>query len=365
MTNRYEGKTSNFKNLMKEGGIETTLTLPKFLVPFPAQRFTMKYNPRTVISTSYNYQDRPDYVRTIASTSLSYRWKGNSFNTHQLYPIDFNYVSLPNDIDSALQADIANTPLVSSFQNHTILASRYTFEYTTQVIEKKEDFIYLRSNIESAGNLLHNFAKLTPNENDTNLMGVPYFQYLKGDVEFQVHNQITQGNKVVYRFFAGMGYPLGNSDALPFEKLYFSGGPNGIRAWSTARLGPGSDTSRQASYASKMGDIRLEANLEYRFRLFWKLEGAFFLDVGNIWTLREYDTRPGTNFDWDRFYKEIAVGTGVGARFDFSFLIIRLDFGLKMRDPAILEGSRWIDFNSMEYTLRQRSTWQFGIGYPF
>jgi len=150
--------------------------------------------------------------------------------------------------------------------------------------------------------------------------------------------------------------------------MYFSGGPYGIRAWSTRTLGPGSvtDTSATAKYANNLGDIKLEANMEYRFKLFWKLEGAFFIDAGNIWTIKEYSNRPGSSFDWDRFYNEIAVGAGLGARFDFSFLLIRTDFGFKLRDPSIQEGSRWIDFNgTVDKSLKSRFVFQFGIGYPF
>jgi outer membrane protein assembly factor BamA len=172
----------------------------------------------------------------------------------------------------------------------------------------------------------------------------------------------------VYRLFAGLGYPLGKSQSLPFEKMYFSGGPYGIRAWSTRTLGPGSvpDTISTGTYANNLGDIKIEANLEYRFRLFWKLEGAFFIDAGNIWTIKISDDQPGSSFEWKRFYKEIAVGTGLGARFDFSVILIRTDFGFKLRDPAIQEGSRWIDFNrSADISFGDRVVFQFGIGYPF
>ncbi len=350
---------------MREGGVEATLGLPKFLVPFPAQRFTMKYNPRTSINASFNYQDRPDYVRTIAGTSLSYEWKGNEFNTHRLHPLEFNYVRLPGVPDSLLINDIKNTPLINSFTDHTILSTRYTFEYTTQVIEKKKDFIYLRTNLESAGNILHSLSQLTSWVSDSNFMQVPYFRYLKADIEFQVHNQITPGNKIVYRVFTGVGYPLGKSKTLPFEKMYFSGGPNGIRAWNTFGLGPGSavDSSKATSYATQLGDVKLEANLEYRFKLFWHIEGGLFVDAGNIWTVNKL--REGSEFRWNRFYDEIALGTGLGLRFDFEFLLLRTDFGFKLRDPSLPSGARWIDSGRAPYPLRERFSFHFGIGYPF
>ncbi|MBN2523523.1 MAG: BamA/TamA family outer membrane protein [Bacteroidales bacterium] len=361
-------KRENFAP-MKEFGIETSLTFPKFLVPFKAEQFTRKFNPRTTINISYNYQDRPDYVRTIANTSFGYKWKGNAYNLHQLIPVDFNYVRLPEGIrDQNLWNDIKDTPLRNSYEDHTILAARYVFEFSNQVIEKRRDFVYIRVNLESAGNLINGIGQMASVENDSTLFHVPYFQYLKSDVDFRFYDLITQDNRVVYRIFMGFGYPLGNSETLPFEKMYFSGGPYGIRAWSTRTLGPGSvsDTSTSAKYANNLGDIKLEANLEYRFKLFWKLEGAFFIDAGNIWTIKEYSNRLGSSFDWDRFYKEIAVGAGLGARFDFSFLLIRTDFGFKLRDPSIQEGSRWIDFNgTVDKSMKSRFVFQFGIGYPF
>jgi outer membrane protein assembly factor BamA len=172
---------------------------------------------------------------------------------------------------------------------------------------------------------------------------------------------------VVYRAYIGVGYPYGNSRALPFEKKFFSGGPNSIRAWSTRDLGPGSyvepESSSDIDYANKIADIKLEANLEYRFKVIWKLEGAFFIDAGNTWAIREEDDREGALFEWNRFYKEIAIGTGLGARFDFSFFLLRFDFGLKIRDPALPEGDRFILAN--RNLNNQDLKFQFGIGYPF
>ena len=129
---------------------------------------------------------------------------------------------------------------------------------------------------------------------------------------------------------------------LPYEKKFFAGGPNSIRAWSSRDLGPGSyvDTTTVPSifsFPNKNGDIKLEANIEYRFKVIWKMEAAIFLDAGNIWAIRPEENKPGAEFEWNRFYKEIAVGTGLGARFDFSFFLLRFDFGLKVKDPALPE----------------------------
>jgi outer membrane protein assembly factor BamA len=355
------GKRSNVEadqRSMFEVGVEGSLTIPKFLVPFRAKEFTRKFNTRTIINASYNYQDRREYLRTIANTSYSYRIKGNMYNTHTITPVDFNFVQV-GDINPEFDSTITNTRLESSFSDHTVLAARYTFEFSNQIVQKLRDFTYFKASLESAGNLISLFA-------DSNFLSVPYFHYLKVDFDFRFNNQITAGNRLVYRLFVGVGYPLGNSETLPFERMYFSGGPYGIRAWRSEELGPGSYNYRQSRYYYNRAEMKLEANLEYRFELFWKLEGALFVDAGNIWSLYPDPEREDAEFEWNRFYNEIAVGTGLGTRLNLSFLLFRVDFGLKMRDPVITEGTRWIDFNpnvSMKFSDRFRI--QFGIGYPF
>jgi outer membrane protein assembly factor BamA len=149
--------------------------------------------------------------------------------------------------------------------------------------------------------------------------------------------------------------------------MYSSGDANGMRAWSPYTLGPGSDTN-DYSYILHLGDIKVEGNIEYRFDLFWKLEGALFLDAGNVWMIKDPMERPGTEFKWNRFLDDIAIGAGIGIRFDLSFLLLRTDFGYKLRDPRITKGSRWIDANKTGTSLPgfgKRLNFQFAIGYPF
>jgi outer membrane protein assembly factor BamA len=172
-------------------------------------------------------------------------------------------------------------------------------------------------------------------------------------------------SSIVGRTFAGIGVPFGNFNVLPFEKKYFTGGANGIRAWQVRSLGPGSYKlpSTYPNYPNQSSDIKLEANLEYRFKLFWLIEGALFLDAGNIWAINYKDNREGAVFKIDQFYKQIAIGTGTGMRFDFTYFLFRLDLGLKLRDPSLPEGARFIPGNypitSNDFNL------SFAIGYPF
>jgi len=169
---------------------------------------------------------------------------------------------------------------------------------------------------------------------------------------------------MVYRGFIGAGIPYGNSKAIPFEKQYFGGGANGIRAWQVRSLGPGSYVPDDTGFLNQTADIKLEANVEYRFKLFWILEGALFFDAGNIWSFNADIARPGSQFSFKNFYNDIAVGTGMGLRFDFNFVIGRLDLGMKLRDPLLSDGSSWI-FLNRDYNFKDDFTLVVAIGYPF
>ena len=163
------------------------------------------------------------------------------------------------------------------------------------------------------------------------------------------------------RGFGGIVVPYGNSDQVPFERKYFTGGANGIRAWPVRTLGPGSYKADPNEFPNQTGDIKLEANAEYRFAIISEFEGAFFLDMGNIWSLK--DNRPGTEFKLNRFYKEIAVGTGIGIRYDFSYVILRVDMGIKLHDPSLDEGARWVPVS--HFLNKDNYNIAFAIGYPF
>jgi outer membrane protein assembly factor BamA len=364
----YSG--GDFKS-MKEIGTESNIVFPKFFVPFRFEGFVQRYAPKTSISVSFNYQSRPIYTRSIANGSFSYKWNGSKYLTHSVWPVELNYIQIYEDRSQVSFLDsISRTPLAYSFKDHVVNVARYSVELNNQAIGKSRDFIFTRFNIESAGNLVNLVTRDQFNrDEDTDpyeLFKVPYFQYLRSDVDFRYYNVIDRQNRFVYRLFIGAGYPYGNSTTMPYEKKYFSGGPNSIRAWSTRELGPGSDTSRVSAsfFPDKNGDIKLEANIEYRFKVFWKMEGAFFIDMGNIWNIRKDENKPGAEFNWNRFHKEIAVGSGFGARFDFSFFLLRFDFGIKLRNPAPSDdGKNWIpvfrDFDLRDLHLR------FGIGYPF
>ena len=244
----------------------------------------------------------------------------------------------------------------------------YSYIFNNQNIQKSSDFIYLRANTEFAGNVLSLFGKYmqmdTTGSDSYQLFGTPFAQYFKIDFDFRYYHEVSKREDIVYRLFAGIGYPYGNLTTLPFAKKYYSGGANSIRAWEIRSVGPGSYSIENQDIHNQTADIKLEANFEYRFKMFWLLEGAFFIDAGNIWEIHESADRPGASFAWNRFYKEIAVGTGLGARFDFKFFVFRLDCGLKLRNPTFNEKKRWIP-QSRAFNYDDDIHFTFQIGYPF
>lgn len=257
----------------------------------------------------------------------------------------------------------------NSFRSHVVPALNYTYTFTNQEVNKQSSFLYLRLRPEIAGNLFwaYNRAAGTVRpENGYEFLKTPYSQYAEADIDLRYHWVVNSANKIAFRLFTGVGVPYGNSDAMPFEKKYFSGGSSGIRAWQVRSLGPGSyvmPADQKGLYPNQLGDIKLEANAEYRFDLFSIFKGALFIDAGNIWAINSSDERPGSVFKGSEFYREIAVGTGFGLRADLSYFIGRLDLGIKLRDPGNPEGPRWIP----GYRKYQWSDFvlNFGIGYPF
>ena len=365
----YEALSQQERSLRntQEYGIETSLRLPKFFLPFlEKEDFIRKYNPTTSILAAYNYQNMPFYTRTMANATFGYTWNVRNYQTHIVNPLQVNAVNLLS-IDSAFQQRIESSSyLAYSYRDVMILGGSYSFIYSNQMI-KRSRYWFLRINAEAAGNLLSLAGRLagaSKTDGSYYFFGQPFAQYLRADIDMRYNIILNDASSVVYRGFIGAGIPYGNSRAIPFEKQYFGGGANGIRAWQVRSLGPGSYVPDDTRLLNQTADIKIEANAEYRFKLFWILEGALFLDAGNIWNYRADATQPGSQFSIKGLYNDIAIGTGTGLRFDFSFVIGRLDFGMKLRDPIIQTGSKWILLNRA-YDLRRDFAMVIAIGYPF
>lgn len=369
----YEALTEDVEEFKssQEFGIETALQLPKFLMPFPAkENFIRRHDPKTGILAGYNYQKMPVYTRTIANLTLGYSWKGNRYTSNTINPLVINAVDIKN-MDPAFQAKIDTTSyLAYSYRPVMIVGGNYSLVFNNQMLQNSTDYWYLRVGINLAGNLLsaaYKLAGATRTEDGYLLAGQPFAQFVKVEADASYNYRINEASTVVYRAFTGLGISYGNSRVMPFEEQYFGGGANDLRAWTVKTLGPGSydpDIESDTTFLYQIADIKLEANFEYRFKLFWIMEGATFIDVGNIWTLREDPDRPGGQFKFNKFIDDMAVGTGLGLRFDIKFVMLRADVGIKLRDPKITYGSKWIPF-SRPYSFRDDLALVVGIGYPF
>ena len=325
------------------------------------------------INIAYNYQQRPDeYTRTIANAGLYYtiprkphgRW------THRFNLIDISYIYLPWMSDR-FKTDFIDkaSVLKSSYEDHFILDWSYSGTYTNyRKSAPNRSYINFNYYLETAGNVLYGIAKaakLTTNEAGAYTMWhIPFAQYAKADVNFTFHQVIAPKHHIVYHAGLGVAVPYLNATVLPFEKRYFSGGANSVRGWQARTLGPGGFRGKGGSmvYDLQAGDIRLDLNIEYRWKVWTYIELAAFVDAGNIWTIRDYEQQPYG------FYKQIALSYGLGVRLDFSILILRLDLGVKLHDPSRLygdlAGTQWRTApNGLSW--KDDMTLHFAIGYPF
>jgi hypothetical protein len=380
-----------------EYGVTASIRFPNMVLPFNTRNFYLKYFPKTAFSLGYNYRYNANYRRNILSGSFGYVWKSKDVFTHELNVLEFSSVKLTN-MDSTYLVDLINSEQFEEKYDHMIIGSSYTFTYNTQKIKKSRDFIFLKAKIELAGNLinlasstfkrnklgfgsykdqvLHTYHKNVWSEAqiqqeidslNTNMPSfytiadIPYSQYFKAEFDFRYYQILNTKNELVYRINPGIILPYGNSFYSPQEKMFFLGGASSMRAWPARSLGPGS-YKQSDTLLYQYGDVKLEMNLEYRFKLFWMIEAALFADAGNIWSISKYEPNESKKFKFDRFYKEIALGVGAGLRFDFSFFVIRFDFGFRQYDPSISDGSKWLGLSGFK---GDNWTFNFGIGYPF
>ena len=346
-----------------ELGVSAGVSFPKFL-GLPYSLFRGPSLPRTEFNISYSYQDRPEYVRNILSTSWGYTGTDNRHWQYQFYPMQLNMVRL-RDLDNAFYETLRVNPFMRySYQDHFDAGVGATFYYASDLSASPEaGWWYSRLGLDLSGNVLSAFKSAFPKSSDgkAKVLGAPFTQYVRG--EWTLARTwplgLEEKSAVAARFVAGAGYAYGNSTALPFEKQLYVGGANSMRGWQSRALGPGSMKAEESfAIPSQTGDLRLEANVEYRFALAWKLEGALFADVGNVWTLMEKSDE--ARFDRD-FYKTIAADWGLGVRCNLNFLVIRIDYGMQLRDPV--GDGRW--GGPGLWFHRGGSALHFGVGYPF
>ena len=350
-----------------EFGVSAGLSFPKFF-PLP-YRFFKGAIPRTDINLTYNYQSRPEYTRNIISVTYGYNGNFKRRFFYQAYPLQMNVVRL-FDLDEKFYKSLVNDPfLLNAYQDHFDFGSGATLYYTTNPDNTpKTPHFYSRLQFDIAGNTLSAFKQLM--EKNANGQGMiwntPFSQFVRGEITLSKTWFLGKKSKqsIATRLQAGAGYAYGNSTSLPFEKHFYAGGSNSLRGWQARTVGPGT-APRDTSFVipNQTGDMKLEANIEYRFDLFWKLAGALFIDTGNVWTLKADDTEEGQQslFSWKNFGSSIAANWGAGIRLDFGFLLLRVDMGLKVHDPA--RQQRWV--NPGEWFKGDNYALHFGVGYPF
>jgi len=359
----------------QEYGLESRLYFPRMLLPKKLRTFARNTTPRTYIQLYFDYRQRPDYTRTVATANLSYQMQTQKYINYTITPVRLSSIRI-SDADSAFLAWLDRLYIKDSYQDHFILGSGVSMVFNNQSSGRRI-YNYVKINLSWAGNMLNLLSHATNqklNEQGSYsapLLNTTYAQFLKTDIDYRHYLRTIGSNILVWRLFAGIGVPYGNISSMPFTEQYFSGGANSLRAWQIRSVGPGSfrndsDGGLSTKYPNLTSDMKLEANLEYRFKIFWVVEGAWFFDAGNIWSINSDDKRDGGQFSFKRFYKEVALGTGLGLRLDFDFFLLRTDFGLKLHDPSQANGQRWIPKEDHGFMFRGKN-WAFslGIGYPF
>jgi outer membrane protein assembly factor BamA len=350
-----------------EFGISSGISIPRFLLlPY---RYFKQAVPRTEVNLSYNYQSRPEYTRNIISTSYGYNGNVHNRFFYQVYPVQLNIVNL-YDMDENFYKSMENDPFFrNAYQNHFDLGLGGTLYYTTNPEPTPNStYHYARLQMDVAGNMLSAFNSLMEvDENGSRMIwNTPYSQFIRGELTLGKTWVWNEGYKhaLATRFLAGVGYAYGNSSALPFEKHFYAGGSNSMRGWQARTVGPGTAPMDDSFIIpNQTGDMRLEANVEYRFNIIWNFYGAAFVDVGNVWTLQSSDSEEASlsQFKWNTFGRSLAANWGFGLRLDVDFLLLRVDLGLKIHDPSRLQPwvapDQWLDRNG--YAIH------FGVGYPF
>lgn len=354
-----------------EYGSDISLSFPQFLFPWLKKSWREQPSSSTQISFGINNQHRKEYTRQFFNAALTYRWTSKKSQlSHALSLWNINYVRMPsvskNFKDHYLSDSIGvNSMIRESYKDQLISSTTYSITYTPRHRRSSKQ-MSIRGNIDISGLLPRLVTSMYKAKVDSlgkkQIMGISYAEYIKGEFSFAQTHKLGRNNSLAYRFGLGVAKPFGNSEVLPFETRFFSGGANSVRGWATRDLGPGSyRRDSVTNFVNKVGDIKLDLGIEYRNKVSEYIELAGFVDAGNIWTINNYAAQPNGQFKFSRFYKEIALAYGVGIRFDLGFLLLRLDFGARAYDPERKEGNRWVIFRP----TFNRMAWHFAIGYPF
>ena len=352
-----------------ETSLETRLKFPRFIMPFISHDTRRRVNATSEVSLLYDMQNRPEFHRRLWSAAWRYRWAPHDRPyQYQFDVLDLNYVLMPWISDTFYDlylADVTSRNAILRYNYQDLFITKIGFGFSYN-----DGRTALKTNIETSGNLLHLASDLfgaAKNDQGQDLVfNIAYAQYVKGDIELTRVIQLDYGNQLACHVGLGIAYPYGNSTLLPFEKRYFSGGANSLRGWPVRGIGPGKfkGTDGRIDFINQTGDMKLDLNMEYRTHLFWKLDGALFIDAGNIWTLRDYPDQPGGQFKFRNFLSEMAANYGLGFRFNFGYFIVRFDLGMKAVNPAY-EAEDEPHFPIIHPRISRDFAFHFAVGLPF
>jgi len=382
VTTTSEGSTGTSKSGLTsyELSAQANIMFPRIVSPFRLHNLRTEFVPKTNIGLGFDFLNRVQYYQMNSfNATYGYTWRPKRTLTHNITPINLQFVQLAQTTPEFDTILVERSYLQRSFENQFIIGSLYQLTYSTQMFENRTHQFFDNLAFDVSGNLLNALQSATGAEKPAEdkprtIFGQPYSQYLRVDNDFRYYFNFGKESQLVTRLAAGIGYPYGNSSILPYAKQFSVGGPNSIRAFRARSVGPGTydiPDSLATSYFDQVGDIRLEANLEYRFPIVGFFKGAVFLDAGNVWLVNETigtDGKPdreGGKFGKD-FMSELAIGTGIGLRVDIQFFVIRLDLGIPVQVPYLPKGERFIlgDFKPT-FSGENSMVLNIGIGYPF
>jgi outer membrane protein assembly factor BamA len=400
----FEGVASatESQNVYKstEAGINASLTFPQFMWPLNERlRFKFaEFNPKTKLTAGYTYTDRPEYRRTVISVNGTYTWENNRNRSYFITPLNLGVIDTANLSTKfkellAKEGSYGNNNLINAFRPSFVNSIIFGVTWNLNNYgNTEENSAWIRAQFESGGTWWNFFEPKFISD-----LKLEYYKYIRFSLDMRRVDPIDKNTVLAYRFNSGFAYSYGDNQSLPYEKFFFAGGSNSIRAWRPRRLGPGSAKPPLAEEPIKDGlydydiekpsEILLEASIELRQKLFGFVNGAVFIDAGNVWSFRPVNTEDEdgniiqdnrSQFKINRFYKEFAVGTGFGLRFDFSFLILRFDVGIKVYDPARNSGEKFVlnkvrfwkpyakEISEGQFTdFKEPAIYNVGIGFPF
>lgn len=349
-------------------GVESNLAIPRFLVPFVRIKPSSVYPPQTIITAGYNYYLRSGLYRIhTLNTGFGYNWRENAQKEHKFFPFNITYVRT-DTLDKNAEMDVNLSNLIF---NGIIFGPTYEYTYNTQTENSRnQNDFYFQGIADLSGNLV-GIAQGASADDPKRFLGARYAQYLKFQTDFRFYRRLNSKQTIASRLLLGYGYSYGNSTQLPNIKQFFSGGSSSLRGFNSRLVGPGTYNENyltgKNTYIEMLGDMKLEASVELRGKLYSILEGAIFADAGNIWLQRANPSFPGGAFS-KNFYKELAVDAGLGLRFDLTILLLRFDFGIPLRKPWLPEGQRWV-FNDIRFGdpvwRKENIIFSLAIGYPF